>query len=147
MSIRQLIFHDKYANELDFSLAEVDTSFSNARDYVNLTTTIVRELEQGMYQDDEAATLVIDNISDVFEKLESMALNAYEKNHLKENRTIADLNAVERTKWYAFRRKEARRFIDMIKALDKNIILTGRSKMEWDGTRPTNNRIFDGHEL
>lgn len=156
-----------YANEFDFLVAEVNANDKPVNDvtkpgnnktgtntYTSLILTIIDELSNDLY--DDVDTIVIDNITDVLDSYENHLLRSYEYNMLTKKdangniqmtRSLGDLSAIERTKWYAYRRDHIRNFIDKIKALDKNIIFTGRSRLEWNGTQPTGNKIFDGHEI
>jgi len=135
-----------YSNEFDFYRATIDVNNKNASTFVNLTKSIIDEINANEY-DNEVETLIVDSVTDVLDKIESNAANAYEKNV---NKNVESLGARDKTKWYAFRKDQFRKCIDGILSVDKHIIMTARSKLEWgntkDGFAPTGTKI-DGHEL
>ena len=45
---------------------------------------------------------------------------------------ITDLNAVQKTKWYAYRKETSRIILDKLKNTQMNLILIARSKNMWD---------------
>lgn len=137
-----------YAKEFDFMLAEVDRANPVISNYVNLTTTILKEFQDGEYPD--IKTLVVDNITDVLDGLEKVLMKGYEEKVLK-TRSISDLNKLELSKWYSYRKEYSRLFLDNLKANPTHVVFTGRSRLEWKqgqgGMQPSGNTIFDGLEI
>jgi hypothetical protein len=141
-----------YSNEFDFYRAAVDHSTaakskkdSNVKDISNatlLTTEIIKEISDGVYNN-IVNTLIIDSATDLLDNIESILLNQYEK---KIGKNLMQLNQLQKSKWYAFRRDNTRRLLDKIIALDVNIIFTARSKIVWgtgsDGkTQPVGTQV------
>jgi len=133
-----------YSDEFDFFLAQPDSRDKRTTSHAGLINVLTDEIAAGEYPDRE--TLIIDPISDYLDDLEARLATQFEKAYLKNVTTIADLNAVQKTKWYAFRRDEIRKRLDKIKALPINVILVGRSRLLWstlaDGSlKPTGQAI------
>lgn len=121
-----------YANDFDFLRAEVKTGDPQIGDPVGLTREVVRELVKGLYPD--VKTLVVDPLTDLLETLEKQTADDYEKLIGKK---VQELNALQKTKWYAFRRDYARRLLDALKNLPLNLILVARAKEIWDNGKPS----------
>lgn len=115
-----------YAGEFDFLVAGVNRTIPDIESPAKLVTKIVTEIESGEYPD--CSTLVIDPITDLLDNLEMYSAASYEK---MIGRKVSDLNALQKTKWYAYRRDRARNMIDRIKDLPMNLILVARSKPLW----------------
>lgn len=116
-----------YANEFDFFIAKIDLTNENINNNFKLTSTICNEVKQGLYPDRQ--TLVIDPISDLLDELEWHIAKGYSK---LIGRDVLELNALQKTKWYAYRRDQSRKVLDSIKALPLNIVFVARSKILWD---------------
>ncbi|GAG93830.1 unnamed protein product [marine sediment metagenome] len=135
-----------YSNEFDFFVGKIDATKKEQRNAVMLTATIIEEIEQGQYP--QIKTLVVDCLTDILEEVESASATQYEKT--LGGKTVLDLNAVQKTKWYAFRRNNIRRMIDRLKALPLNLILVCRSKDVWgqvQGKMQPIGKTYDAHEL
>lgn len=134
-----------YSSEFDFLVGKIDATKKEQRNAIMLTTTIIEEIEKGEYT--EVKTLVVDCWTDILEEIESVSATQYEK---QLGKTIIELNAVQKTKWYAFRRNNIRRMIDRLKALPLNLILVCRSKDVWgqvQGKMQPIGKTYDAHEL
>lgn len=116
-----------YANEFDFYKAEVDESNTQAVNPATLVKNIVNEINQNEYPDRK--TLVIDPLTDLLDCIENICAEAYQKQIGKK---ITDLNAIQKTKWYAYRKETARKMLDKLKNVPMNLILVARSKNMWD---------------
>lgn len=115
-----------YASEFDFYVAEVDKSNDNAKNACTLVGTILEEIWNGEYPD--VKTLVIDPVTDLLDELEMFCAAKYSQ---QIGKNVAQLNALQKTRWYAYRRDQARAMLDKIKALPLNLILVSRSKTLW----------------
>lgn len=115
-----------YANEFDFWVAEIDKTSNDIQSPVALTYKIIQEIMAGEYKDRK--TIVIDPITDLLDNLETICLNQYEK---MIGKNVSTLNALEKGKWYSFRRDKARELLNMIKDLPMNVILVTRTKNVW----------------
>lgn len=116
-----------YANEFDFYKAEVNKNIEQASNPASLVKNIVNEINQEEYPDRK--TLVVDPLTDLLDYLEQYCAESYEKQIGKK---ITELNAVQKTKWYAYRKEIARKFLNMLKNVNMNLILVARSKNMWD---------------
>jgi len=121
-----------YAGEFNFFIAEPQTGNQQVGDPVGLTREIVRELIQGEYAD--RRTLVIDPVTDLLDTVEQQIVGKYEAAIGKQ---VIELNAIQKTKWYAFRRTHIRLLLDALKNLPMDLILVARAKELWDGGKPT----------
>ena len=61
--------------------------------------------------------------------IENICATQYEKNIGKK---IDTLNAVQKTKWYAYRRDTARTILNQLKDVPMNLVLVARAKNMWD---------------
>ena len=116
-----------YANEFDFYKAEVNKNIEQASNPASLVKNIVNEINQEEYPDRK--TLIVDPLTDLLDYLEQYCAESYEKQIGKK---ITELNAVQKTKWYAYRKEIARKFLNMLKDVNMNLILVARSKNMWD---------------
>lgn len=116
-----------YAEEFDFFKAEIDSNNKQAANPAALVKNIINEIHQNEYSDRK--TLVIDPLTDLLDYLEQFCAEEYEK---QTDKKISDLNAVQKSKWYAYRREMARKFLNMLKDVNMNVILVARSKAIWD---------------
>lgn len=141
-----------YSKEFDFYRAVIDQSTAikskkdkNVKDISNatfLTKEIIIEISNGVYNG-IVNTLIIDSATDLLDNIESILLKQYES---KIGKNLTQLNQLQKSKWYAFRRDNTRRMLDSIIALDVNIIFTARSKIVWgtgsDGkTQPVGTQV------
>lgn len=135
-----------YAKEFMFYRAEIDKSQKETRNATALTKSIVDEIAKGEYHG-EIETLIIDPITDLLDNLESLCLVEYER---MINRKVTELNQLEKTKWYTFRRDKTREMLDMIIQLPINIVWVARSKNMWDkkdGKMQPIGKTFDGLDI
>jgi len=116
-----------YASEFDFWKAEVDKANEKSNNPATLTMNVLDEITKGEYEDRK--TLIIDPVTDLLDAIESSCATQYEKNIGKK---IDTLNAVQKTKWYAYRRDMARKVLNNLKDIPMNLILVARSKNVWD---------------
>ena len=126
-----------YSNEFDFYRAVIDqsTAVKSKKDKsikdissaVLLTKEIMNEINEGVYNN-VVNTLIIDSATDLLDNIESILVKQYELNMTK---SVNQLNQLQKSKWYAFRRDNTRRLLDKIISLDVNIIFTARSKLVW----------------
>jgi hypothetical protein len=126
-----------YSNEFDFYRAVIDqsTAVKSKKDKsvkdissaVLLTKEIMNEINEGIYNN-VVNTLIIDSATDLLDNIESILVKQYELNMIK---SVNQLNQLQKSKWYAFRRDNTRRLLDKIISLDVNIIFTARSKLVW----------------
>lgn len=115
-----------YAKEFDFYRADVDATIPEAASPLRLIATLLEEFKAGEYKD--RRTLVIDPITDLLDAIEKQSAASWEQANGKK---IGELNALEKTKWYAYRRERARGMLDQIKGLPLNVIWVARSKSVW----------------
>lgn len=116
-----------YASEFDFWKVEVDKANEKSNNPATLTMNVLDEITKGEYKDRK--TLIIDPVTDLLDAIESSCATQYEKNIGKK---IDTLNAVQKTKWYAYRRDMARKVLNNLKDIPMNLILVARSKNVWD---------------
>lgn len=116
-----------YANDFDFLRAEVDVRVPEASNPGALVNNIIKEIIANQYPD--AKTLIIDPLTDLLDWIENFCATEYEKQIGKK---ITDLNAIQKTKWYAYRKETSRKTLDKLKNLPMNLILVARSKNMWD---------------
>lgn len=116
-----------YAGEFDFWKAEIDKNNPLACNSAALIKNIIAEIMKGEYPDRE--TLIIDPITDLLDCIEDICATQYEKQIGKK---IDSLNAVQKTKWYAFRRETSRTILNQLKDVPMNLILVARAKNIWD---------------
>ena len=116
-----------YADEFDFWKAEVDKTNEKASDSARLTINLLEEITKGEYPDRK--TLIVDPLTDLLDIIEDMSAKSYEKTLGKK---VDELNQLEKTKWYAFRRETARKILNQLKDAPMNLILVARAKNIWD---------------
>lgn len=116
-----------YANEFDFYKAEVDVNNPESKNPATLVKNIIKEINNNLYPDRK--TLVIDPLTDLLDCIENICAEEYQKQIGKK---ITDLNAVQKTKWYAYRKETSRIILDKLKNTQMNLILIARSKNMWD---------------
>ncbi len=116
-----------YADEFDFWKAEVDKTNSLASNPATLTVNLIKEILEGQYTDRE--TLIIDPVTDLLDCIEDVSAKKYEEMIGKK---VTELNAVQKTKWYAYRREMARTVLNQLKDVPMNLILVARAKNLWD---------------
>lgn len=116
-----------YAGEFDFWKAEVDKNNPQAGNSAALTKNLIVEILEGQYPD--RATLIIDPVTDLLDCIEEICSKEYEKVIGKK---VETLNAVQKTKWYAYRRETSRKLLNQLKDVPMNLILVARAKNVWD---------------
>lgn len=116
-----------YASEFDFWKAEIDKNNQLACNPATLVKNVINEIFNGEYPDRK--TLIIDPVTDLLDCIENICATQYEKNIGKK---IDTLNAVQKTKWYAFRRETTRTILNQLKDVPMNLILIARAKNIWD---------------
>lgn len=116
-----------YAEDFDFYKAEVDPTNVQAANPATLTKNIIKEINNNEYPDRK--TLVIDPLTDLLDCIENICAETYQKQIGKK---ITDLNAIQKTKWYAYRKETSRKILDNLKDIPMNLILVARSKNMWD---------------
>nr|DAL53603.1 MAG TPA_asm: AAA domain protein [Bacteriophage sp.] len=116
-----------YANEFDFWKAEIDKNNQQAINSAALTKNLIVEILNGNYPDRK--TLVIDPVTDLLDCIEDICSREYEK---KIGKKVDTLNAVQKTKWYAYRRDTSRAMLNQLKDVPMNLVLVARAKNVWD---------------
>lgn len=116
-----------YANEFDFWKAEIDKNNQQAINSAALTKNLIAEILAGNYPDRK--TLVIDPVTDLLDCIEEICSREYEK---KIGKKVDTLNAVQKTKWYAYRRDASRTMLNQLKDVPMNLVLVARAKNVWD---------------
>jgi len=116
-----------YANEFDFWKAEIDKNNQQAINSATLTKNLIKEILEGNYSDRK--TLVIDPVTDLLDCIEEICSREYEK---KIGKKVDTLNAVQKTKWYAYRRDTSRTMLNQLKDVPMNLVLVARAKNVWD---------------
>lgn len=116
-----------YANEFDFWKAEIDKNNQQAINSAALTKNLIAEILAGNYPD--RTTLVIDPVTDLLDCIEEICSREYEK---KIGKKVDTLNAVQKTKWYAYRRDTSRTMLNQLKDVPMNLVLVARAKNVWD---------------
>lgn len=116
-----------YAEEFDFYKAKVDPNDTLANNAATLVKNIINEINSNEYPDRK--TLVVDPVTDLLDCIENFCITEYQK---QINKKITDLNAVQKSKWYAYRRETSRKILDKLKNVPMNLILIARSKNVWD---------------
>lgn len=116
-----------YANEFDFWKAEVDKINPQAGNPGSLTINLLKEILEGKYPDRK--TLIVDPVTDLLDCIEDVSAKKYEEMIGKK---VTELNAVQKTKWYAYRRETARNILNQLKDIPMNLILVARAKNLWD---------------
>ena len=116
-----------YADEFDFWKAEVDRTNPLASNPASLTVNLIKEILEGQYPDRQ--TLIVDPLTDLLDCIEDVSAKKYEEIIGKK---VTDLNAVQKTKWYAYRRETARNVLNQLKDIPMNLILVARAKNIWD---------------
>lgn len=116
-----------YANEFDFYKAEVDKTEKRANNPATLTVNLIAEILEGQYPDRK--TLVIDPVTDLLDCIEDVSAKKYEQMIGKK---VQELNQLQKTKWYAYRREMSRTVLNQLKDIPMNLILVARAKNVWD---------------
>ena len=116
-----------YAEQFDFYKAEVDKANTLASNPATLTVNLLKEIIEGQYPDRK--TLVVDPLTDLLDCIEDISARKYEEMIGKK---VSDLNAVQKTKWYAYRRETVRNVLNQLKDIPMNLILVARAKNLWD---------------
>lgn len=116
-----------YANEFDFWKAEIDKTNPQAGNSGSLTINLLKEILEGKYPDRK--TLIVDPVTDLLDCIEDVSAKKYEEMIGKK---VTELNAVQKTKWYAYRRETARNILNQLKDIPMNLILVARAKNLWD---------------
>lgn len=116
-----------YADEFDFYKAEVDKTNPLASNPATLTVNLIKEILEGQYPDKK--TLIVDPLTDLLDCIEDISAKKYET---MIDKKISELNAVQKTKWYAYRREMARTVLNQLKDTPMNLILVARAKNVWD---------------
>lgn len=116
-----------YAGEFDFWKAEVDKTNKLANNPATLTLNLLKEILNGEYKDRE--TLIVDPVTDLLDAIEDISAQSYEKQIGKK---VGELNQLQKTKWYAYRRENARKVLNQLKDVPLNLILVARAKDIWD---------------
>lgn len=116
-----------YANEFDFWKAEIDKNNPKAANSASLTVNLLKEILAGEYADRK--TLIIDPVTDLLDCIEEVSVKKYEEIIGKK---VGELNQLQKTKWYAYRRESARTVLNQLKDVPMNLILVARAKNMWD---------------
>lgn len=116
-----------YANEFDFYKAEVDKTNERATNPATLTINLISEILEGKYPDRK--TLIIDPITDLLDCIEDISAKKYEQMIGKK---VSELNQLQKTKWYAYRRETSRTVLNQLKDIPMNLVLVARAKNLWD---------------
>ena len=116
-----------YADEFDFWKAEIDKNNPKAVNSAALTKNLIIEILEGQYPDRK--TLIVDPITDLLDCLEDISAKKYEDMIGKK---VDQLNQLQKTKWYAYRRESARAMLNQLKDVPTNLILVARAKAVWD---------------
>lgn len=116
-----------YANEFDFYKAEVDKTEKRANNSAVLTVNLLTEILEGQYPDRK--TLIIDPITDLLDGIEDASAKKYEQ---MVGKKVGELNPLQKTKWYAYRREMSRSVLNQLKDVPMNLILVARAKNVWD---------------
>ena len=116
-----------YANEFDFYKAEVDKTEKRANNPATLTVNLITEILEGQYPDRK--TLIIDPVTDLLDCIEDVSAKKYEQIVGKK---VGELNPLQKTKWYAYRREMSRTVLNQLKDIPMNLILVARAKNVWD---------------
>ena len=116
-----------YANQFDFYKAEVNKTDNRASNPATLTVNLIEEILEGKYPDRK--TLIIDPVTDLLDCIEDVSAKKYEQMIGKK---VGELNQLQKTKWYAYRREMARTVLNQLKDIPMNLILVARAKNVWD---------------
>lgn len=116
-----------YASEFDFYKAEIDKNNPKANNAAILTMSLIEEILKGEYP--EQKTLIIDPVTDLLDCIEDISARKYEQMIGKK---VGDLNQLQKTKWYAYRREASRTVLNQLKDIPMNLILVARAKNMWD---------------
>lgn len=116
-----------YAGEFDFYKAEINQNDNRASNSATLVTNIVQEILDGKYPDRK--TLIIDPVTDLLDCIEDCCAKKYEQGIGKK---VDQLNQLQKTKWYAYRRETSRTVLNKLKDVPMNLILVARAKNIWD---------------
>lgn len=137
---------------IDFYKVEVDSRIENIKNPIVALKNLMQEINSGLYNG-IVETLVIDPVTDLLDFYESMLVLEFENNLKKstsKKNSINELNAIEKTKWYAFRKRKFKALIQSILNINLNIVFIARHKLVWGNKNGQNMPIdetYDGHEL
>lgn len=116
-----------YTEQFDFYKAEVDKTNNRASSPATLTVNLIEEILKGEYPDRK--TLIVDPITDLLDCIEDVSAKKYEQ---MIGKRVGELNQLQKTKWYAYRREMARTVLNQLKDVPMNLILVARAKNVWD---------------
>lgn len=116
-----------YANQFDFYKAEIDKTNPKAENEAKLTLSLIEEIIKGEYPDRK--TLIVDPVTDLLDCIENMCAKKYES---MIGKAIGELNQLQKTKWYAYRRENTRFILNQLKDVPMNLVLVARAKNFWD---------------
>ena len=116
-----------YASQFDFYKAEVNKTDNRASNPATLTVNLIEEILKGEYPDRK--TLIIDPVTDLLDCIEDASAKKYEQIIGKK---VGELNQLQKTKWYAYRREMTRTVLNQLKDIPMNLILVARAKNVWD---------------
>lgn len=144
--------HYSNIDYLDFYRIEIDSTDKELKNPITALRSLVTEFNQGIYNN-EVETLIIDPVTDLFDYYEMILVNDFEndlrKSTSKKN-AISELSAVEKTKWYAFRKRKFKALIKTILDLPVNVVFIARHKNVWGskgGVTMPIGETYDGHDL
>lgn len=116
-----------YASEFDFYKAEINKQDERAVNSASLTMSLIKEIIEGKYPDRK--TLIVDPVTDLLDCIEDVSAKKYEQMIGKK---VGELNQLQKTKWYAYRRETTRTVLNQLKDVPMNLILVARAKNLWD---------------
>lgn len=116
-----------YASEFDFYKAEINKQDERAVNSASLTMSLIKEIIDGKYPDRK--TLIVDPVTDLLDCIEDVSAKKYEQMIGKK---VGELNQLQKTKWYAYRRETTRTVLNQLKDVPMNLILVARAKNLWD---------------
>jgi len=141
-----------YCEEFDFLHTEIDLTNEDINTSSKLVKYVINEIKNGDKDYKNVKTLVIDPISEYIDDIERRSAIYYEQKILanKKIKSIDQLNQLDKTKWYAYRKEQIKNGINELLRLPMNVIFVAREKNTWgktsDGMAPIG-KEFEGHEL